>query len=217
MAKDDSDFLYDLHSQFADNQNHHQGLFVQLLTALFVLFGGFGYVYVHSDPTINYCKTHISVCSDVEMFSLSILHLTTVVVEGVLLLLNAIILHMGYSFRRDQHINMRIREYKLENYTAIFGNLYNPIKTNICEFLPDFHMIFFIAITASQVFIFIAVLIKSCCCKCCCQCCCAINAFLLLIIAGMMCCSLCLYCNTWSKYKKKIKKNCNDNDCCKTN
>lgn len=35
-----------LHSQFAENQNHHQGIFIQFLIALFAIFGVFGYIYV---------------------------------------------------------------------------------------------------------------------------------------------------------------------------
>lgn len=42
-----------LHSQFAENQNHHQGIFIQFLIALFAIFGIFGYVYTHTSSEIS--------------------------------------------------------------------------------------------------------------------------------------------------------------------
>lgn len=44
----------DLHRQFAENQNSHQNVFVQLVAALIGIFAGLGYVYSHLETYIYY-------------------------------------------------------------------------------------------------------------------------------------------------------------------
>ncbi|WP_071146703.1 hypothetical protein [Bacteroides ihuae] len=146
--------LYSLHEQFAENQNHHQGIFIQLLVSLLVLFGGFGYVFVHTKEDIEYSQTYINDF----FFSNSILLSVSLVVILVLLLLNLIVLHLGYSFRRDQYLNMKIRMHILkEEYSNIFDELYNPLNKKYWSYLPNFYAIFFWAITISQIVIFAAI------------------------------------------------------------
>jgi len=60
--------LENLHSQFAENQNHHQGLFIQFLIALLALFAGFGYVYTHVNSTIEYTQSFVQKINEVEYF-----------------------------------------------------------------------------------------------------------------------------------------------------
>ena len=61
--------LENLHSQFAENQNHHQGLFIQFLIALLALFAGFGYVYTHTNPDILYTQTFVQQLNEVDYYS----------------------------------------------------------------------------------------------------------------------------------------------------
>ena len=190
-----NDILSSIHEQFAENQNHHQGLFIQLLIALFILFGGFGYVYVYTDSTIPYCQTSIQ-CGH---FSNSILIAVGFIVSLVLLLLNCVILHLGYSFRRDQVINMKIRKYKLENYDNIFGELYKPTDKCFLQYLPDFYAIFFWAITILQFIVFICLCAKDG------LVCFSGHIFSLIIFLfcfSLIFASIYFYCEKYKKYKK---------------
>jgi len=141
-----NELLLQLHKQFAENQNHHQGLFVQLLTTIIALFTGFGYVYVNTNSKTD------GMSSISEGFSINILFITTIVVEAVLLLLNCIILHQGYCFRRDQHLNMEIRKDKIGNYAKIFDDLYDSDNKKFWNYLPGFYCIFWCAIIIAQIF-----------------------------------------------------------------
>lgn len=202
----DNDKILDtLHTQFAENQNHHQGIFIQFLIALFALFGAYGYIYTHASVDIVGYQTTVQKINDVEFYSLNTLIATSVIVIAILTLLNAILLNLGYGFRRDQHLNKKIRQKYLINgeYETIFGKLYNSDNKNRCDFLPNFYGIFFWFIFGFQIFIFLAT-----CCKekvlnfdnnC--------IAFILLILAFILIAfTLCLYFLTYSKYKDKIKK-----------
>lgn len=148
---DGDKLLYSMHKQFAENQNHHQGLFIQLLVSLLVLFGGFGYVLVHTNKDIPFCQTYI----EKDSFSYLIFLSVSFVVLLVLLLLNLIVIHLGYSFRRDQYLNMKIRMYTLrKEYNYVFGHLYDPTNKKLGSFLPDFYKTFFRTITLSQIAVF---------------------------------------------------------------
>ena len=99
----DEKLLLNLHSQFSDNQNHHQRLFILLIIALFVLFGTFGYILIKTE-NINLLQSNSStVFSPTVFFSISIF------ISGILLFLNKFILDNGYTYRRDQYINQKIR------------------------------------------------------------------------------------------------------------
>lgn len=198
------EILNSLHSQFAENQNHHQGIFIQFLIALFALFGVYGYIYTHATLEIENYQTYAQKINDIEFYSLNTLIATSLIVIAILTLLNAILLNLGYGFRRDQHLNMKIRKKYLINgeYEEVFDKLYNSDNKGFCNYLPNFYSIFFWFIFGFQIFIFIAT-----CCKekilqfdnnC--------IAFLLLLfdfvlIGG----SLCLYILTYFKYKNNLK------------
>ena len=114
MAENGNCILDTLHTQFAENQNHHQSLFIQFLVALLTLFAGFGFVYTHTKPDIPYNQTYVEISENLLCFSnifsfqqLSLYHLFWQ-------LLNLILLNQGYGFRRDQYLNMIIRKDKLQ-------------------------------------------------------------------------------------------------------
>ncbi|MDD3437389.1 MAG: hypothetical protein PHC64_09595 [Candidatus Gastranaerophilales bacterium] len=193
-----------LHSQFAENQNHHQGIFIQFLIALFAIFGVFGYIYTHTSSEISAIQTVVGKINDIELYSLITLLITSVIVLAILTLLIAIILNLGYGFRRDQHLNKKIRQKYLTNgeYEDIFGKLYNSDNKNICDFLPDFYKIFYWFILGFQIIIFLTTCFKE-------------NilqfennsfAFLMLLLDfSLILVSVCLYYLTYRKYKDKLK------------
>lgn len=187
----ENNILETLHEQFAENQNHHQKLFIQFLIALLVLFAGFGYVYVHTIPDVPYVQTYIEVKSNVEYFSGSILLITAIIVSTIMLLLNLILLNQGYGFRRDQLINKKIRKKHLNrNYKKIFGRLYNSSGKGFLDFLPDFYAIFFWFITVFQLFILVSVMFKT-------------ETYCLVLMPFLL--SIFFYHKTYSKYKLNLK------------
>ncbi|MDR2121405.1 MAG: hypothetical protein LBP64_11120 [Tannerella sp.] len=199
-----STILETLHSQFAENQNHHQGLFIKFLIALFVLFGGFGFVYVHTKPFIPYEQTYILLENNRIYFSNFILLNTSVFVQSVLLLLSLIILNLGYGFRRDQHLNMIIRKRELQReYYDVFKGLYNSDNKGFLNYLPDFYAIFFLFITGFQVLIFMTICNKE-------ELICFVDhpfALLLFILCILLIvASLVSYAITYYKYEKNLKE-----------
>lgn len=193
-----------LHSQFAENQNHHQGIFIQFLIALFAVFGVFGYVYTHTSSEISAGQTTIISINDIELYSLNTLLITSVIIIAILTLLIAIILNLGYGFRRDQHLNKKIRHKYLSNgeYEDVFGKLYNSDNKNLCDFLPDFYKIFFWFILGFQIIIFVT----TCCKEKILQFENNSIAFLMLLLDfSLILVSVGLYFMTYRKYKEKIK------------
>lgn len=197
--------LLDLHNQFANNQNHHQSVFTQFLIALLSLFAGYGYVYIHTSGEVSACCQQLIINSvGVEYYSPTILLLTSAVVLAVLALLNVLLLNLGYSFRRDQHVNKKIREKFLDKseYESTFGELYNSDNKLYTDFLPNFYAIFFWFIFGFQVFILIitasrvlGTLESEKCCNC----------LLLLLDLSLTILSITLYIKTYMKYENNLK------------
>ena len=196
--------LENLHSQFAENQNHHQGLFIQFLIALLALFAGFGYVYTHTNPDILYTQTFVQQLNEVDYYSNITLLGTSVIVLAVLLLLNGILINQGYGFRRDQYLNMIIRKDKLQKkYDDIFKGLYNPNDKGFFDFLPNFYTIFFWFITSFQLFVLISVCSKE-----------GLTCFenkngsllLFIILILLIILSLGFYIKNFYKYNSNLKK-----------
>lgn len=196
--------LLDLHNQFANNQNHHQSVFTQFLIALLSLFAGYGYVYIHTSSEVSaFCQQLIVNSVGVEYYSPNFLLLTSAVVLAVLALLNVLLLNLGYSFRRDQHVNKKIREKFLDKseYESTFGELYNSDNKSFTDFLPNFYAIFFWFIFGFQVFILIitssrvlGTLESEKCCNC----------LLLLLDLSLTILSILLYLRTYRKYWNNI-------------
>ena len=196
--------LKTLHSQFADNQNHHQSLFIQFLISLLALFGGFGYVYTHTNPCVDYTQTFVQKIDDIVYFSNQILLSTSTIVIAVLLLLNLIILHQGYGFRRDQHLNFIIRKkYLKDDYKNVFGELYNPKNKGFGDYLPNFYSIFFWFILGFQITVLIAICTKKNFLSFSGNCC-SLLLFILDIILIIL--SLIFYITTFFKYYNKLKE-----------
>lgn len=164
-------------TQFAENQNHHQRLFIQFLSSVLIVIVAYAFVYsntasysgmnIHkiiSKDSITEKEVIINIKSEkfdtskfdngaiisYSQFSLLSIYIFA---QIVLLILSIMILHMGYSFRRDQSVVNRIRIVNLteETYDKLYGrkNFYGRGK-GFLEYLPNFNSILFFAICIIQ-------------------------------------------------------------------
>lgn len=196
--------LNTLHSRFEDNRNQQKRIFVPFLIVLLVVFGAFGYVYTHTHSTMPATQTVVGNFYDVPVYSYGVLLVTSAVVLGILTFLIAITLNLGYSLRRDQYLSKKISFKHLgkNDYQRLFGDLCNPEDKKICNFLPDFHKIFFWFILASQIVVLLLTFWKEYILQIGNQhftwSVLSLNMLLILI-------SIILYFTTFAKYKKNIK------------
>lgn len=93
------EILNSFHTQFAQNQNHHQKLFFQILSVIVTVMLGYSYVYTNGGK-LNEDELHTSVV----LLSL-VLIISTIVIGLSLILLS----DMAYGFRRDQFVINKIR------------------------------------------------------------------------------------------------------------
>lgn len=156
--------LQTLHQQFSENQNHHSGLFIQLLIALFALFGMLGYVIINTSS--------FNIMNGAKFDNEIPFGLAVALVSLILLLLNKLVLNYGYGFRRDQMINQRIRFkfLKEDGYNKIFGKQYMADNKDKMSYLPAFFSVFFWAIILSQIVLFVILIITMIICNCSNQC-----------------------------------------------
>ena len=135
----------DLHRQFAENQNSHQNVFVQLVAALIGIFAGLGYVYSHLETSV------VKIAEDTLLFKPTVMHIS-ITVAGILFCLMAlVVIDFGWSFRRDMLLNRKIRELAYEtDGQARFEKLFKDYGKNIDD-MPGFYEIFFKAILIMQV------------------------------------------------------------------
>ncbi|WP_108801902.1 hypothetical protein [Aquimarina sp. Aq107] len=115
------ELIKSFHEQFAQNQNHHQKLFFQILSVIVTVTVGYSYAYTMGGEIPN---TELKP----SVFLLSLALIISTIVLGLSLVLLS---NMAYGFRRDQYVNNRIRKYaKLihnENETKdIFPKSYDP-------------------------------------------------------------------------------------------
>ena len=158
------DLLKSFHTQFAQNQNHHQNLFIQVVSILLTVIIGFGYT------LFNFKSTGYSPnISTIGIFEFSA---AFTISELILTLGIAIVSNMAMGYRRDQLMNTKIRE--AANLTAdsasspseknefnIFAISYNPMKNYydkhfnknkrmFFDWMPNFHVIFSITFLVIQ-------------------------------------------------------------------
>jgi len=94
------EILNSFHTQFAQNQNHHQKLFFQILSVIVTVMLGYSYVYTNGGK-LDENELHTSIV----LLSL-VLIMSTIVIGLSLILLS----NMAYGFRRDQFVINKIRE-----------------------------------------------------------------------------------------------------------
>lgn len=181
------ELLVGFHRQFAENQNHHQKLFIQFLSAVIIVIAGYFIVYVEVTNDIiekKYTVDHIKG--------------VYILVQFILILMQVMILNMGYNFRRDQKVNYNIRHsYLKEKYSDIFG-FGIPFEASNKHFLsyqPGFNMILFVGLLFFQIILFLSLynekIVNSVSCK---------FLFFIPTIVGFM-----EYVWFWGKYFKNVK------------
>lgn len=151
------DIAKSFHEQFAQNQNHHQSLFLQVLTVLLTVLVGFGYIYVRVDAGSNEVKVTVETLYAFLALAVYLLSL------GV-----ALILNMALGFRRDQMVacNIRVKTGVMDVADPVAGNFFppsfNPInKTGRAEWMPGFHQVFYIALLIVKVLLLFSVILNS--------------------------------------------------------
>ncbi|MEO8948596.1 MAG: hypothetical protein ABI308_09325 [Mucilaginibacter sp.] len=152
------DLLRSFHEQFAENQNHHQTVFIQFISAVLAVLVGYGFVYtntsISADPFIVIrCKEAIISYSLIDLVGAYLIAQT---ILGLLVTLTA---NIGYGFRRDQFVNFRIRQKHIaeETYTAVFPANFDPGNKGWEQYLPEFNRMFIYALTIIQVLLIVSI------------------------------------------------------------
>lgn len=169
-SKEVSDFGIDIvksfHEQFAQNQNHHQALFIQALTVLVTVLIGFGYVYIRAK--INPIKPESEVNVTVDMLYWFLALACLLLSFGI-----ALISNMALGFRRDQAVAANIRvlwgvmpqpQYPEQDRgfegLDFFPAGFNPVrKTEFFFWMPEFHQIFLATLFIVKVAIVFSLLV----------------------------------------------------------
>ena len=160
--KNKDELLKSFHEQFAQNQNHHQTVFIQFISAVFVVIVGYGFVYTNTLCDADFY--YVTKDDSNNIVSYAIIHLmgSFFIAELILILLCILILNIGYGFRRDQNVNYKIRKHYLSDtdYDNFFGkNSFNPQNKGLISFLPGFNLIFVIFILILQIFLIFSLIV----------------------------------------------------------
>ena len=170
MCEEKSKFAEQLalsfHEQFAQNQNHHQRMFVQVLAVLITVLVGFGYAYTG-------LQNRSSDGGNAVNMEFDMLYASLMISMVLLSLAIALIVNMAYGFRRDQTTACRIRvnagammagedSNKPGIYFPAAYNPVNPVGEPGRCWMPEYHNIFFIALIAIKIVLIFIVIIKVC-------------------------------------------------------
>lgn len=168
----------DLHRQFAENQNSHQNVFMQLVVAFIGIFAGLGYVYSHLETSV------VKITEDALLFKPFVMHVSIMIAGFLFCLMALVVIHFGWSFRRDMLLNRKIRELAYGKDGQVrFEKLFKDYGKNIDD-MPEFYEIFFKAILIMQVGLLIFVIYFDWGCNVCTatQTCCPLINFCLIIL-----------------------------------
>ena len=158
------EILKSFHEQFAQNQNHHQNLFIKFLSAVLIVIAAYFFVYIKTTNKADFWDISYFTNSE-NIISYAKIHLigAYLLAQIIFNIMTAIILNMGYNFRRDQKVNYNIRRYYLGKslYKDIYGEMsFNPCNLGFWDYLPGFHKIFYTSILLLQFVFFISVVLK---------------------------------------------------------
>lgn len=142
INSEEAKLMQTLHTQFAENQNHWQGNFIQLLAALLVIFGGLGYIFAHWEGNLAFDNYKITkIAESLPIFTTSTLLWSVLVTNLLLTLIILLIIHFGWSYRRDQILNNKIRYLFFKKNKTIYKQLFGCYGKKTSE-MPDFYKIF---------------------------------------------------------------------------
>lgn len=153
--------LLSFNDQFVTNQNHHQSIFLQFLSAILIVLVGYGFIYANTDSASNIFDAKISKDST----SYSVFHLigAYTICQFILTLLATIVANIGYGFRRDQKVihKIRIKYMGEEKYKEFFGNVsFIPHNQSLFDYLPEFNRMFFSGLYVLQFLLFISLIVR---------------------------------------------------------
>ena len=161
MNDDEKGIMQTLHTQFAENQNHWQSNFIKLFAALLTIFGGLGYVYAHWE-----CNSVNENSSSTFLFSTDTLIFAIFIANILLSLIIMLVIHFGWSYRRDQILNDKIRRFLFTR--TMYDHLFKNYGTKTTS-LPDFYEIFRYFGIFFQIILFlfsVFIYLKICCLEC---------------------------------------------------
>jgi hypothetical protein len=171
MDKDQykTDILKSFNEQFAQNQNNHQNLFIQVVSILLTVLVGFGFALVAFGGNKPDSGMKIGILEFSAAFCTA---------EVMLLLGVSLISSLALGYRRDQLINAIIREKaEVTEDTAktdkwkVFPASFNPSKRYkekkrnkerylFIKWMPNFHSIFTLSFVGFQVLLILIYLFK---------------------------------------------------------
>lgn len=157
------ELLKSFHEQFAENQNHHQTVFIQFISAVFIVIVGYAIVYTNTIKGADFISATKDKTTGEHLVSYAIIHLigSYFLAQIILTLLCTLTMNIGYGFRRDQNVNHKIRKHYFSEtvYNDIFGTKsFNPTKKKLLDFLPEFNSIFVKSIILIQFLLTISIL-----------------------------------------------------------
>lgn len=153
-----------LHEQYASNSNSHIKSFITFSTALFALFGFYGYLYAHTTDEFSRRIVQIVLPSgnaDVSvgvspLYSLQSFILLALVVVVIFCFLTSLCVFLGYAERRDQIQLSLIRE-----NNGLPKTVYSdPTKRGYRYYLASYYRFFYNILIVSQVFVIASAAVK---------------------------------------------------------
>lgn len=166
MSKTKDELLKSFHQQFAENQNHHQTVFIQFISAVFIVIVGYALVYTNTSSDAGIFN--MTRDKDQNIVSYAIIHLigSFFIAELTLTLLCILLLNIGYGFRRDQNVIYNIRKLYISDdaeYKKIFGEKsFNPTGKKLFSYLPEFNLIFVIFMIVLHVLLIVSLFYALC-------------------------------------------------------
>lgn len=167
MSEEQNQFelLKSFHEQFAQNQNHHQNLFIRFLSAVFIVIVAYFIVFVNTQSTAKWHDL-IFMTNTNKIISYALWHLIGAyfIAHIIFIVMALMVVNMGYNFRRDQKVNTEIRKKYLDDntYDQVFGDrAFNVDNLKFDDYLPGFHFIFYCSLLVLQCILFISLLVKS--------------------------------------------------------
>lgn len=145
------DLLRDFHSQFAQNQNHHQTTVITVFTAFIALIVVFVYATLYQKTYLLILKanvTNIKMGTPPYIVSNDLYFFLTLLLCLLFSIVFIYICQVGYAFRRDQYIVSKIRKREGLN-NNIFKNYGTVKETKL--FLPDFYSILLLFIFSATI------------------------------------------------------------------
>ncbi|MFN8285817.1 MAG: hypothetical protein U0V74_03635 [Chitinophagales bacterium] len=139
------EILTAFNEQFALVQHQNQTVFIQVLSAAAVVFTGFAFILTNVTTQAEVFNAIRDSKGVIVSYSLIQLIFAYGVLQAILVALTALILNIGYSYRRDQRVVYNIRKKLLGNdFEKIFGTKnYKGHDKGPFRFLPNFNFVLF--------------------------------------------------------------------------